>query len=155
MKVSCYNFRKEVLHELFNYLENKMKPVKSLLVTCLMLASSISIAQQSVANIPITVKLQAGNIFIAQCVTNADGEFTFDFPEGLQTPEAGTFIFQITIPPMPGQSINLGTKLVQISQTLTAKFTSQTPRPFVYILKWTQLKAENRGAFAVSGKNST
>ncbi|GEM_PF-6067241 len=134
-----------------------MKYTKSLFVTCLLLASSISIAQQSVANIPITVKLQAGNVFIAQCVTNPDGEFTFDFQEGLPAPVSGTFIFEITSA-LPGGSIisNLNdAKSVRTTQTLTAKFTFKTPRPFDYILKWNQPKTNNRGSFAVSGKSDS
>lgn len=155
MKISCHNFRMEALHEIYNYMENKMKLSKSLFVTCLMLASSITIAQQSVANIPITVKLQAGNIFIAQCVTNADGEFTFDFQEGLPAPASGTFIFEMPLASaLPGGSILSNAKSVRTTQTLTVKFTAKTPRPFVYILKWTQLKTEKKGHFAVSGRNT-
>ncbi len=122
-------------------------------IIILLFTSSISMAQQSIANVPVTVKLQAGNVLIAQCVTNEKGEFTFDFQEGLPAPASGTFIFEITIPQQPGQNINLGTKSAQSIQTLTSNFTVKTPRPFVYILKLNTVKG-NKGVFAVSGRNT-
>ena len=122
-------------------------------VTILLFTSSISMAQQSVADVQVTVKLNAGNVFIAQCVTNADGEFTFDFQEGLPAPVSGTFIFEITSY-LPGGSILSNAKSVRTTQTLTAKFISKTSRPFIYTLKWIQSKS-NRGGFAISGRNTT
>lgn len=122
-------------------------------ITILLFTSSISIAQQSVANVQVTVKLQAGNVLIAQCVTNPDGEFTFDFPQDLTVPSSGTFIFEMPSA-LPGGSILSNAKSVRTTQTLTAKFTSKTPRPFIYILKWIQSKS-NRGGFAVSGRNTS
>ena len=123
-------------------------------IIILLFTSSISMAQQSIANVPVTVKLQAGNVLIAQCVTNEKGEFTFDFQEGLPAPASGTFIFEIT-PYLPGGSILSNAKSVRTTQTLTAKFTAKIPRPFIYILKWVQSKTANRGSFAVSGKSQT
>ncbi|MFA5806553.1 MAG: hypothetical protein WC879_18120 [Melioribacteraceae bacterium] len=126
-------------------------------ITILLFTSSISMAQQSVANIQVTVKLQAGNVLVAQCVTDADGGFTFDFSQGLPAPASGTFIFEITSY-LPGGSIlsnASSTKPVQTTQTLTAKFTAKTKRPFDYRLKWIQLKTNNRGSFAVSGKSDS
>ena len=128
-------------------------------ITILLFTSSISIAQQSVANIPITVKLQAGNVFIAQCVTNAAGEFTFDFQQDFPVPKKGTFIFEITPPPSTSVENDtskfkheLAHTVQQRTQKLIIDFTAKTPRPFTYILKWVQSKS-NRGGFAISGRN--
>ncbi len=136
---------------------NKFK-LLILSIIVLLFCYTISQAQLSVANVPITVKLQAGNVLIAQCITNAAGEFTFDFSQGGPHPASGTFIFLIKI--LPGGSVgtqgqsNQSPGKKSYTQTLTANFKANTPRPFLYILKWVQTKA-NKGSFAVSGRNSS
>lgn len=88
----------------------------------------------SVANIPIKVYLlpsgnSSNNIsvtnctFVADCVTDAKGNFSFDFPQDSLFTTSGTFVFEI------------GTPTKETKQPLiTAKFTSKTPRPFLYRL---------------------
>jgi hypothetical protein len=113
--------------------------------------------QLSVANVSIEVRLQSSNALIANCITQEDGAFTFDFQEGSPAPQSGTFLLRIkamqeTISVVAGQPAQSKTRRPFL-QTLNVNFTAGTPRPFAFWLILDHSKAQTKGAFAVSGKS--
>lgn len=103
----------------------------------------------------IYIELEPDDEPIANLETNNDGEFVFMFPEGIDIPKKGIFTITI-IPPKKVKGSKAKNLVGMKKQTIQIPFTKKDGPKFKYILTWkADLKAENKGAFAVSGKNST
>lgn len=103
----------------------------------------------------VYVELEPDDEPIANVTTNSEGEFEFSFPPGIKIPQKGEFSFTIT---PPKKKLSSKTKKVaqMKKQTIKIPFSANADKKFKYILIWEiDSKAENKGAFAISGKNST
>lgn len=103
----------------------------------------------------IYIELEPDDEPIANVTTNNEGEFEFAFPPGIKIPLKGEFTLTITPPKK-----TMGSKTKKISgmkkQIIVLPFEAKADKKFKFILIWEiDAKAENKGAFAVSGKNST
>ncbi len=100
----------------------------------------------------IYVELEPDDEPIANVITNDEGEFSFVIPPNL--PASGNFVFviQVTKPLARKYKLNPDEKIrIRVPfQKPSRKITTMK-----YQLIWRKDRAENKGAFAVSGKNST
>jgi hypothetical protein len=97
--------------------------------------------------ITVRVSLNNSNEIIGTFPIDDKGCITFNFPDGMQDPSNGIFIFEIG----PGQTWT-NPYLDGVDRTLRAKFTQKTIRPFIYKIIFI-VGTQNRGSFAVSGKS--
>lgn len=103
----------------------------------------------------VYIELEPDDEPIANVTTNNDGEIMFTFPDDRNIPKSG--IFSITIiPPKKVKSSKRAILTGMKKQTIQVPFQRKDGPKFKYIVTWEPTsRAENKGAFAVSGKNST
>jgi hypothetical protein len=130
-------------------------------ISFLLLIGKYSKAGEPVPGAEIYVELEPDTEPIANMSADQNGEFSFQFPEGMPIPKKGTFKMVITPPKRKVSTMTpaLKSKIPQMQkQTIEVNFTSKEGPVFKYILKWDDegtSKTQNRGSFAVSGKSST
>jgi hypothetical protein len=106
-----------------------------------------------VAGTQVDVKLAASNTQVAQCVTDKNGEFTFDIDavfRGMVIPEKIKIDLLITT----STAYEL---VVDATNQITAEVEKSSGPAYTFILWWLTdtSKGQNKGCFAVSGKSST
>lgn len=100
----------------------------------------------------IYIELEPDDEPIANTITDENGEFYF--MSEVELPETGTFILTLKFP----KKLSLLYKLdLKKATKIKVPFNKMKDGPkFSYVLYWIKpTKAQNKGAFAVSGKNST
>jgi len=117
--------------------------------------TTLPLVGEPVPGAEVYIELEPDDEPIANVITNNDGEFMFAIPEGMILPKTG--FFSITITPPKNLKGAKAKKLVGMQkQTIRLAFKKKDGPKFKYILSWeVNSKAENKGSFAVSGKNST
>ena len=100
----------------------------------------------------IYIELEPDDEPIANVSTDENGEFSFI--SEVELPETGTFLLTLKLPKKLAQFYKLDLKK---ATKIKVPFNKLKDGPkFSYVLYWTKpTKAQNKGAFAVSGKNST
>jgi hypothetical protein len=140
-----------------------MKTIKSILTIILLLIVSVSrissteseTVGEPVPGAEVYVELEPDKEPIANIETNNYGEFMFQFPDVIKIPKNGIFTMTILPPKKLSKSqtkklVGMGKQVVQVS------FKKKDGPKFKYTLTWEHnSKAQNKGSFAVSGKNST
>jgi hypothetical protein len=115
----------------------------------------IKLVGESVPGAEVIIKLDSGGKSIANVITGEKGEFFFEASEIPNFPNQGVLILSIT----PSKEFCANKKKPLKTEIIKVKFISSKDKYFSFILFWlpddVSLQAENKGAFAVSGKNST
>lgn len=113
---------------------------------------------EPVSSARVFIEIIPANIPVADVETNADGEFHFSVPTWVKIRENDDFKITFFVPIkllLPKKEKILGVE----SHTIIIPIDDYHRRDFVYRLIYIPendlVRAENKGAFAVSGKNST
>jgi hypothetical protein len=121
---------------------------------CLILVNTNIQAGEPVPGAEIYVELEPDDEPIFNGTTNEEGEFVFTIPASKELLK--TSKLKITIVPPKLKSKVKSKKNSYKKQVITIDIPEQESNIFTFVLTWEpNAKAENKGAFAVSGKNST
>lgn len=127
-----------------------------LFILLLLTPSSVLFAGEPVPGAEVYVELEPDDEPVAHVITDENGAFRFVAVNNEHPfPKVGTFVFTV-VPPKKFTSRS-NTKISKMNkQKIRVKFNTLKDGPkFEYFLWWNQDRAENKGSFAVSGKNST
>jgi hypothetical protein len=105
------------------------------------------------AEIYIVLEAELGGEPIANVITDENGEFTFETVNIPNFPTHGTLILTIT----PSKAFARGKNLPIKKDKIRVRFNKAEEETFRFTLFWYEIesKTQNKGCFAVSGKNST
>jgi hypothetical protein len=134
-----------------------MLPIVLTFIFAIISIPLVALIGEPVPGAEVYIELEPDDEPIINVPTNEEGEFMFEFPPTIPIPKKGSFKMTIVPPSLKklSQSSTLRTKPME-KTTIVVNFTSKDGPVFKYKIVWNEdIKAENKGAFAVSGKNST